>query len=509
MLGGPLTSSAAALTPSEQRGERIYFAGIGESGAAIEAFFGAERIPVFGELAICSSCHGYDGLGRPESGILPSDITWKNLTKSYGHVHASGEHHPPFTPEDLKQLLTNGVFPGGGRVDPTMPVYDFTQRDLDDLTAYLKRLGTLRVPGVGTKTLRIGTVQTLSGMTAATLFDVIQGVVDEVNEAGGLYGRRLVLVPIRLAAEPLEFETLTQRLLDEDLFALVSPFTPGAEDVVWRAAKTADMPVIGPYTLYPPAAFSENRAVFSLFPGVAAQVVTLKSYLEHESLAAGGVALIYGPESDQQQAASTLRDTWSGSDWAVVAECRLGADPGDLPRCVDELRQQPVRRVVFLAFQDKLQAFLRVATELEWAPQILSCGVLAGSALEEARTFPGELLLSYPVLARDRQGGAEKKLRRLAGGQKLDANNIQAASSAAVAGQLLVHALRKGGREIDRRKLLSALEKLYRFETGLTPPLTFTANRRVGSAGVYVVRSKGGAGQNRHATLSLEWFEAP
>ena len=35
--------------------------------------------------------------------------------------------------------------------------------------------------------------------------------------------------------------------------------------------------------------------------------------------------------------------------------------------------------------------------------------------------------------------------------------------------------------------LTAELERLYEFETGLTPPITFTSNRRVGARGAYVI----------------------
>jgi len=493
------------LSPSEQRGERLYFTGQGASGEPVEAFFGPDRIPVYGGLSVCSSCHGYDGLGRPESGILPSDITWKNLTKSYGHVHASGVHHPPYDRESLKQLLTSGLFPGGEEADPTMPVYTLEEGDFNDLLAYLRRLGTLRDPGVGEKTLRIGFLHTADGPTADTLAGVLQGVVDEVNGSGGIYGRRLELV-----SEPLEagtrFEQMSAWLVSRDLFALVSPFTPGAEEAFQATVKAAGVPVIGPYTLYPPEKFSENRTVFSLFPGVVAQLQLLREYLAKDAQA-HRVALVYADTDIQRQEAEALRASWRDTPWEISAACRLA--PGGERGCVEELAAQGIRQVVFLAFQSELSAFMQAAREARWSPQILSCGALAGSAPADAGAYPGELLLSYPTLSRDRQPRPEQELRRLAGELPLTPGNVQAAVSAAVAMRLLVQALQNSGRDLDRRKLVGVLEKLYRYETGLTPPLTFTVNRRVGSQGIYVVRMAASPGEKGRRKVSFEWYEAP
>jgi len=59
--------------------------------------------------------------------------------------------------------------------------------------------------------------------------------------------------------------------------------------------------------------------------------------------------------------------------------------------------------------------------------------------------------------------------------------------SALVAARILAEGLKAAGRDLSRAKLLVALEKLYEFETGLTPAITYGANRRIGALGTYVV----------------------
>jgi hypothetical protein len=41
---------------------------------------------------------------------------------------------------------------------------------------------------------------------------------------------------------------------------------------------------------------------------------------------------------------------------------------------------------------------------------------------------------------------------------------------------------------LSREKLITALEGLYDFETGLTPRITFGPNRRVGAAGASILK---------------------
>jgi hypothetical protein len=50
-----------------------------------------------------------------------------------------------------------------------------------------------------------------------------------------------------------------------------------------------------------------------------------------------------------------------------------------------------------------------------------------------------------------------------------------------------VEGLRRAGRELSRTRLVEGIEQLYNFDTGVTPPLTFGPNRRIGALGAHIV----------------------
>jgi ABC-type branched-subunit amino acid transport system substrate-binding protein len=58
---------------------------------------------------------------------------------------------------------------------------------------------------------------------------------------------------------------------------------------------------------------------------------------------------------------------------------------------------------------------------------------------------------------------------------------------ALAAAKIFTESLKRAGRDLSREKLITALEGLYEYETGVTPNITFGPNRRVGSKGSYVV----------------------
>jgi hypothetical protein len=124
----------------------------------------------------------------------------------------------------------------------------------------------------------------------------------------------------------------------------------------------------------------------------------------------------------------------------------------------------------------------------DWQAEVLVPGPLAGGALFEAPVaFASRLHLAYPTLPQDRQAWGIRELSRLLAGRELSPAHVQAAISAYSAAAVLVEGLRRAGRGLGRRELVAELEHLYQFETGLAPPITFTANRRVGASGAYVL----------------------
>ena len=70
---------------------------------------------------------------------------------------------------------------------------------------------------------------------------------------------------------------------------------------------------------------------------------------------------------------------------------------------------------------------------------------------------------------------------------KLQTKHAAAQLTALAAAKVFVEALKRAGADLSREQLITALESLYDYETGLTPKLIFGPNRPVGAAGAYVI----------------------
>lgn len=79
-------------------------------------------------------------------------------------------------------------------------------------------------------------------------------------------------------------------------------------------------------------------------------------------------------------------------------------------------------------------------------------------------------------------------MTRLQQAHDLSLTHIQATISAYSAAEILVEALRRSGRKLDRTVLTKTLEQFDHFETGLTPRISFSGNQHIGIQGIHVVR---------------------
>jgi ABC-type branched-subunit amino acid transport system substrate-binding protein len=134
-------------------------------------------------------------------------------------------------------------------------------------------------------------------------------------------------------------------------------------------------------------------------------------------------------------------------------------------------------------------AFVKEADAAGWRPDIFLLGTLTGRDLLASAPagFGGKVFLSFPTIPDDVTAEGVGELRALASKYKFTIRHAAAQLSALAAAKLLAEGMERGGKDLSREKLVTALEGLYDYETGLTPRVTFGPNRRVGAAGAYVV----------------------
>jgi ABC-type branched-subunit amino acid transport system substrate-binding protein len=476
------------LTSKERAGRTVYHEGKSPSGGAVNALVAGTTLP--GEQVACAGCHGADGLGRPEGGVTPTPISWRDLTKPWGRKLESGRRHPPYDARAVARAVTEGIDAGGNALEPVMPRYSMSRADLEALVAYVKRLGDEPIPGVRPAEVRIGTVVPVRGPLAdvgRAIRGTLEAWVAETNAAGGIHGRRIALeVAGYDAGREGGLESARRLLAGKDLLALVSGFTPAAEPDLADLAEKEGVPLVGPFTPWPAAAAAGRTRVFYLLGGPREQAVVLAAHALGSGAAAGKAVVVHVDDDRHAEAARAAAERFeAGGGTAELVPFRLGRLDDE---AVAAIQAKGAEWLVFLGEDPDLSELLRRAFARGWTPRVLASGSLAGrAALAAPVAFQGRLVLAMPTAPADEtpagRAALERAARRSGSGERFRS----ARASAWAASQVLGEGLRRSGRGVSRERLASSLEALSHFETGLLPPLSYGPARRIGAAGAWLV----------------------
>lgn len=491
-----LVSTAEAQQPlsaQESRGKQIYLQGTSPSGKDILAYVGDASLELPGSVTACANCHGLAGQGKVEGGINPSNVTWEALTKPYGVTHVNGRKHPAYTGRGLELAITRGLDPAGNKLLATMPRYQMSKEDLDDLVVYMRRLGTDVDPGISETKIVIGTAFPTAGPLgelAQAVRDMIAAVFAETNAQGGIYNRQLELKSVAAADTKAVSRIDIEKLInDERVFALTGVMLAGVEDALVPLLAQQEVPLIGPLTLDPKIGTPLNRQIFYLLAGNAGQARALMSFAarkpEFKPLT---IAVVHSPNELSTSVVEAVKEQAQKEQLAAPQVFEYEAGSFAAAEMVARLKQANTTAVLFQGAATDLLALMNEAAYAKWFPYVFVQSGIASPMLYDAPIgFEGKIFCTFPTAPVDQTQEALKEFRALGEKYKLPQKHYAAQISAFSGTKVLLEALKRTGKDLSREKLIQTLEGFYNYQTGLTPPLSYGPNRRIGAMGAYIV----------------------
>lgn len=449
-----LPPAHAQLSPEERRGSEIYMRGTSPSGREIVALLDNGRTPAPGALMPCANCHGPDGRGKPEGGVVPPNITWDQLTKPYGVRRSDGRTHPPYTERTLKRAFTMGRDSAGNELDPVMPRFQLSYEDAANLIAFLKRLGHLPEPGVSDTTIRIGVVlPPLDRVPSRSTLvrNVLGAYFERFNREGGVYGRAVELVFFDLPPVGAEQGPAFRAwLAREQVFALSGSDLTESPAALTSILKDTATPAICAFALDPDTRPPLNPYVFYLNAGLRGEVDQLINLAakRHPAGARGILAVApYDPALQLGKIAQT-RLTEAGWNPATIS--------ADADAC-KSVASDPARPAAVFWFADgaSITTLRECAVALDRAVEFFIPGSMAPPDLFELPTaLDQRVFVTLPP--------------------------SHAGEYVSASARLLTLALQRSGRTLTRPALLDALEGMYHVAVGHLE-VSFGPNRRIGS----------------------------
>jgi ABC-type branched-subunit amino acid transport system substrate-binding protein len=261
-------------------------------------------------------------------------------------------------------------------------------------------------------------------------------------------------------------------------------------------------------TLSPHLTLPPNRFIFYLLPTFSDQARSLVDFISSKRA--------------RGKAADTVQPTARQAALPVTAEQKLSAAviymKGEMEAdALEGLRAQARLRSVELSFEQSYEAghfapapvvemmarkkpdyvfFFGTATDIVAcaremerlhlnAALVSSVMMLGREAFELSPETAARTFLSYPSALPDKSDFAEflNVLQR----RKVQLRSPAFQTVAYAASKTLIEAVKLSTRNLSRATLISALEGLRDYKTGVIPPLSFGLNRRVGVQGSYVV----------------------
>jgi len=300
-------STAQGATPDHliAAGKRLYLEGLGVSGEAIRATVQGD-VPLSGTQVTCQSCHGRSGMGTIESGKIPPAIAGPFLFSPDYRTRIQRQR-PAYTDKTLARAIRDGIDAAGQRLDPLMPRFQLSDRDVAALTAYLRQLGATLSPGSDVDSLRVATV--IAGDVDPLLeraeLDVIETYIAARNRGGPqrLRGghfphdekeifREWSHDVWRLNGPPESWSAQIEKLYrKQPVFALIGGLASGSWQPVHDFCKAQQMPCLLPDIDLPPNDVNDFYS-FYFSRGLLLEADVIASVLKSKDLTANVLSII-------------------------------------------------------------------------------------------------------------------------------------------------------------------------------------------------------------------------
>jgi ABC-type branched-subunit amino acid transport system substrate-binding protein len=274
----------------------------------------------------------------------------------------------------------------------------------------------------------------------------------------------------------------------ENIFAVVGAVITGADREMAALAEDKKVPLIGPFTFFSADPDALNEFTFYLFSGLNEQVRALVDFAAAElKLDAPRIAVLGLGDAHQKELQTAIAEQCRAHGWTSLAGFSFLPDRFDVSTAARMLKEQDIKALFYLSFRG-LRPLLEAAERIDWRPHILLPGALVQKEILGLPTsFQDKIYLSYPTLPSDQTRAGISEFQALLKRHDLSIKHMTSQITALVAAKIVVEGLKRTGKDLSREKFMRSVEKLYQFQTGLTPRISYGPNRRIGARGSHIV----------------------
>jgi branched-chain amino acid transport system substrate-binding protein len=351
------------------------------------------------------------------------------------------------------------------------------------------------LPAKAQDAVKVGMSGPFSGglsLLGQSVRDGVEVAFAEINEQGGVGGRKLQFIAEDDGYEPMRTIASARKLVEQDKVVALLAVTGTAPSAALLPFVTeSKTPMLFPYAFSHSLTTPLKRDVFTTLPEVRVQMMVLANYILTE-LKHTKVAAIYQNDDFGQDAVAGLDERF-GRDKVLLTKLPFDRGTTNFSGVVAQAKEAGVQHVVFLGIPKDAALVMREANNLGWKPQFSG-----HNALGDPQTFQlaGPLVEGAIAIAVMEPLDSDKPAVKafIAAQSKYKPNTKPTTYSmhGYQSGKILAEVLKRSGGKTDEPSIVSALESLKAFDTGLMAPISFSADQHAGSLAGAIMKAEGG-----------------
>jgi ABC-type branched-subunit amino acid transport system substrate-binding protein len=328
--------------------------------------------------------------------------------------------------------------------------------------------GTSLAQGVTDTQIVLGQSAAFSGPSAQLGKDMRDGAMlyfNQVNAAGGVYGRKIVLKSLDDGYEPARAAANTKKLIEDEkafaLFGYVGTPTSQASLPIFTAAK---VPFVGPFT---GAEFLRNplqRYVFNVRASYFDETEAIVRHLTAVSI--DNIAIFYQNDAYGQAGLAGVERALKKRNMSLSARGTVERNTVAVEKAVADIKKANPQSVIMIGSYKACAAFIREMrkqgeTPTFWNVSFVGSKALAeelgkeGRGVEISQVVPFPWDISVPVV---------REYRKLADAAKIEPGF--GTLEGFIAAKVMVEGLKRAGRKLDREDFVKAMESLNDYDAG-------------------------------------------
>ena len=341
--------------------------------------------------------------------------------------------------------------------------------------------------GVTDNSVLIGMTAPFSGPNGAYGLDmkmVINAYFRQINDAGGIHGRRLELRALDDGYETERAVANTRTLINQEkVFALLASYgsspTTAAMNEVFGVAK---VPLVGAISgadsiRQSPRDNPKNRYMFNVRASYANETEAIVNQLV--SLGFRNIAVLYQNDGFGKSGLDGVITALRKHNQAPAAVATVERNSVEVSQAVQTIAQVNPQAVIMVTLYKPTAAFVRAMRKAGQKPQFMTLSPVGADLLvqelgDEARGIGISQVMPYPW--NDTTPLVREYQKLLGQNGKFSYYGVEAYAMAKV----LIDAIRKAGKDLSRDKLLASLEGMQNHDLG-GYRVSYSANERLGS----------------------------